>query len=283
MNNFTVNFTILETSTNSSTQSIGPLDLLEACMYSIGFMFGVPANVYSLWLIITGTSSGVASEFFNFNLLVCETGICLNYLFTVLPFFFSNLAFLPLFLQGLNMAGRGLFQSLICVERYLAVVHPVTFLKYKPLRYRVICCASSWMIILGSCFYSLFIIVSKDDTARVWCLSILSLFFFSIQLFCLVAVLRVLKQSGPGERKRQREENSMKRRAFYLILLTIISMVVSYVALMFTGYSVILAQNNVHVYWVPSTVCFVLSGFVQPVLYLHRARKFSVSSCFCSN
>ncbi len=44
--------------------------------------------------------------------------------------------------------------------------------------------------------------------------------FFSIQLFCLVAVLRALKQSGPGERVSEREEEShIKRRAFYVILI----------------------------------------------------------------
>ncbi len=44
-----------------------------------------------------------------------------------------------IFLFGFAMTGHPLFQCLICVERYLAVVHPVTFLKFKPLRYRVIC------------------------------------------------------------------------------------------------------------------------------------------------
>lgn len=37
---------------------------------------------------------------------------------------------------------------------------------------------------------------------------------FIIQLLCLLAVIRCLKQSGP------REENLMKRRAFYVILIT---------------------------------------------------------------
>ncbi len=47
----------------------------------------------------------------------------------------------------------------MCVECYLAVVHPVTFLKYKPLRYRVICCTVVWIIGLGSCLSCTFTIV----------------------------------------------------------------------------------------------------------------------------
>ncbi|KAL1253304.1 hypothetical protein QQF64_017997 [Cirrhinus molitorella] len=131
MNNSAVNLTTPETSTDCITDF--------------------------LWLL-EGTGGGVALEFFNLNLSVCEI--------------------------GLVFTGRPLFQCLICVERYLAVVHPVTFLKYKPLRYRF-------------------------------------LLALSIQLFCLVAVLRALKQSGPGERRRERmEENPMKRRAFHLILIS---------------------------------------------------------------
>ncbi|XP_046731182.1 uncharacterized protein LOC124402280 isoform X4 [Silurus meridionalis] len=34
---------------------------------------------------------------------------------------------------------RPLFQCCVCVERYVAVIHPVIFLKYKPLRYRITC------------------------------------------------------------------------------------------------------------------------------------------------
>ncbi|CAL8363623.1 unnamed protein product [Gadus morhua 'NCC'] len=36
----------------------------------------------------------------------------------------------------------------ICVERYLAVVHPLTFIRFKPLRYRVVCSGLMWFAIL---------------------------------------------------------------------------------------------------------------------------------------
>jgi len=54
------------------------------------------------------------------------------------------------FLDGLGITGRPLFQCLMCVERYLAVVHPVIFLKFKPLRYRVISSVIVWMASFGS-------------------------------------------------------------------------------------------------------------------------------------
>ncbi len=199
------------------------------CLHSIGLLFGVPAHSYVIWLIITGTGSGVASEFFTLNHSVCEIGNCLLCSFDTMKNLLSCLKIVSDFVKGLGITGHPLFQSLMCVERYLAVVHPVTFLKYKPLRYRVICCAAAWIITLGSCLCSMFILILPNTIAHTWFFALQFLLFILIQLFCLVAVLRALKQSGPGERVRDREEkNPMKRRAFYLILITTLSITVIY-------------------------------------------------------
>ncbi len=184
---------------------------------------------------------------------------------------------LRMVLLGL-LTGRPLFQCLICVERYLAVVHPFTFLKYKPLRYKVICCTAAWIHILGSCLCLMIASQFKIHTYIYFYLIYFLLFLF-IQLFCLVAVLRALKQSGPGERGREREEeNHMKRRALYLILITTVTMSVIYVPFIFSGFSFILMQWFIVDLFSFGMLCFILAGFVQPVLYLHRVGNIS---CLC--
>ncbi|XP_067280770.1 chemokine XC receptor 1-like [Pseudorasbora parva] len=224
MNTSKVNFTTPETSTNFTTQSNGLLDSLNICVYSISFLLGLPTHSYVLWLIIKGTGSGVASEFFILNLSVCEIGNSLNCFIYMLSYWILS-STLEQFFEGLTITGRPLFQCLVCVERYLAVLHPVTFLKYKPLRYRVICCTVAWIICLGSCLVCMYILSEENKYIYTWFFSLQFLLFLSIQLFCLVAVLRALKQSGPGERGREREEeNHIKRRAFYLILITTASL-----------------------------------------------------------
>ncbi|XP_058613438.1 C-C chemokine receptor type 8-like [Onychostoma macrolepis] len=279
MSNSTVNFTTSEASTNSTTHSFGLMESLEMCAFCISFLFGLPIHSKITWLIITGTANGVALEFFNLNLSISEICNSLNAMFGILARFFSSFIIVTHFLQGLGITGRPLFQCLICVERYLAVVHPVTFLKYKPLRYRVICCTAVWIIILGSCLFCTFILISFSMVPYVWFISVQCLLFFFTQLFCLVAVLRALKQSGPGERKRE-EENHMKRRAFDLILLTTVIMVIQYAPFTVTGFYVILTQNNFLDFWCPAFLCYVLAGFVQPILYLQRPQKLF---CLCSS
>ncbi len=274
MNNSTVNFTTPEAPTIYTTQSIGILDSLKICFYIISFLFGLPTHSFVTWLIITGTGSGVASEFFILNLSVCEIGINLNrFVHAILHWSLSHPT-LTLFFVGFTITGRPLFQCLMCVERYLAVVHPVIFLKYKPLRYRVICCTVAWVICLGSCFVCMYTLGEEDQHLYTWFFSLQFLLFFFIQLFCLVTVLRALKQSGPGDRKKE-EENHIKRRAFDLILITTASMAITYGPSIITGCLAIMIKQLIHTIWFIGSFFYVLGGFVQPVLYLHRAGKLS--------
>ncbi|XP_042567363.1 hydroxycarboxylic acid receptor 2-like [Cyprinus carpio] len=277
MHNSTDKFTTPESSTNFTTPFIGLLDHLEICMYSINVLVGLPTHFYVIWLIITGTGSGIASEFFILNLSVSEICNSLNCLIFLLSIWYSSLLILQLFLIGISITGSPLFQCLMCVERYLAVVHPVTFLKYKPLRYRVICSIVVWVITLGSCLCCIYISVSSNINGHTWYIMLQFILYLSIQLFCLVAVLRALKQSGPGERKIERE-NHMKRRAFNLILITTVNMVVLYVPSIISALFTNLTKLNIKGVWAPSLICYVLAGFMQPVLYLHRNGKLS---CFC--
>ncbi len=267
MNNSTVNFTTPEIS-NSTIQSIGLVDSLKLCVFSINLLFGLPTHSYVIWLIITGARSGVALKFFNLNFSVCEIGNSLNCIFYILSICLPSITVLPLFLLGLVFTGRPLFQCLICVERYLAVVHPVTFLKYKPLRYRVICCTVAWTITLWSCLFCLYL----SQTPSVLFVQFLLVIF--IQLFCLVTVLRALKQSGPGERGREREEeNHMKRKAFLIILINTVTTTIIYVPFAIAGLVTILTNQNMYAIWITGLIFYVLAGFVHPVLYLHRAGK----------
>ncbi|XP_056587664.1 somatostatin receptor type 5-like [Triplophysa dalaica] len=238
MNNSFVNFTTTEESTYS-TKFINLMDRLDICVSCINFLFGLPTHIYIVWLIVKGTKSAIASEFLILNLSVCEIGNCLNSLLSLFIYctLFKSLEAFTDFLLVLSITGRPLFQCLICVERYLAVIHPVTFLKYKPLRYRVICSTAAWLNCLSFGLLYMVCLTFRDNFYKITFYLVQFLVFLSIQSFCCLAVLRALNQSGPGERGREREkENHMKRKAFYLILVTAVSMLFAYMPFTVAGF-----------------------------------------------
>ncbi|ROJ30587.1 G-protein coupled receptor 4 [Anabarilius grahami] len=246
---------------------------VEKIIYIITIVFGLPTNSYVIWLIVTGLGNGLSAEFFSLNLSVCEIFLCLTNVF----YFFSHsfvLIIVFLYGQGISITGRPVFQCLMCVERYLAVVHPVTFLKFKPLRYRVICSVFAWTAMFASCGLNVLLIFFElFDFFYYFMLAQLFLFIF-IQLFCLVAVLRALKQLGPGERGREKEEeNHMKRRAFHIILITTVTMVIIYAPSIIAGLIFLSSDCDYDTIASIAESSFSLGGLVQPFLFVHRVGK----------
>ncbi|KAJ8000616.1 hypothetical protein DPEC_G00182220 [Dallia pectoralis] len=173
------------------------------------------------------------------------------------------------FFNGFILAGRPLFQCCICLERYMAIVHPVTFLFCKPLRYRVGCCAVVWLMILGFCFAYWY---EATNALNDFTLGLIVL-TFSVMLFCCLAVLRALKRPRPGEGDSD-GMNSKMLRAFTIILLIMVTMVV-----MFLPLTVLLTMfhflNHVN-FSFGQSICFsitIVTGFIEPLLYVHRAGK----------
>ncbi len=247
-----------------------PYDLV---IHSINLLFGLPTHSYILWLIVKGTGRGIASEFFNLNISICEIMSCLRSFNSVLGNVFPKLWSVMMFLSGFVITAR-FFQCLMCVECYLAVVHPVTFLKYKHLRYNVACSAVTWIMIIACCVFCLQLV--NPCFMRVFkCLYLVHfIIFLGINLFCCLAVLRALKKPGPGDIGRHRDkENHIKRRAFLLILINTVTLVITYVPSSVTALQYMLSIPASRVLESLSLTCFFLPGFVQPLLFIHRVGR----------
>ncbi|KAJ8351006.1 hypothetical protein AAFF_G00165520, partial [Aldrovandia affinis] len=101
----------------------------------LDILMSLPTNVWVLWLIVRGSEGVLASEIFTLNLAVLELAYCLQIPVGLLSHIGYRVALEKpmMFSFGLIEFGRPLFQCCICVERYLAVLHPLTFLRYRPL------------------------------------------------------------------------------------------------------------------------------------------------------
>lgn len=114
---------------------------LASAILLINFVVGLPANVWVFWLICHGTTELLASEIHSLSLAVSETLFCLGVPLnlyclhnlvhsTVRIFHWSyGLDILLIVQMCLLWLGRPIFQSCICIERYIAVVHPLIFIR----------------------------------------------------------------------------------------------------------------------------------------------------------
>ena len=241
-------------------------------VYSMNLLLGLPTNSYILYQIVIKT--GVPSEFFTFNLTLCEIIFCFKTPLVLLSYYTipHTLDNVKHFFEGFIGMGRPLFQTCICVERYLAVIHPVLFLKYKPLRYRLACSAVAWLIVFGCCVMTMLI-----RYAAFYVYLPLYVILFSGKLFSCLVILRALRNPGPGEGKMDREgANLAKIRAFKIITVIMLSTVVNYVSLLLLLPLQSIASHSHFVLAIAICISIsILSGLTQPFIYLHRAGKLS--------
>lgn len=247
-----------------------PYQTVIVASASVNIILVLPLNVYVMWLILTGAR--LASDLFNLNLAMSDIFFSLStiwfFVYVGVNCFFCFDVFM--FFRGLFFIAHPLFQCCICVECYVGVVHPVLFLRFKALRYRVACCCVAWLINLVSCLYSL----NYSKSLQLYYFFILNLLFFSVKLFCCLSVLRTLKRPGPGEKNTETTSNAMKRRAFKIILITMISMAVNF--FLYVGAIPLQCCLKSLEFINALSICtavVLVAGFIQPLIYLHRAGK----------
>lgn len=272
-----MNSTFAENGSTSSPTIIGSHSVAVAMVAtSVNIILGLPPNAYVIWLILAGATG--TSNFFSLNLAMSEIMFSISSIFYVLYIKLEMFSCFEVFMfaLGLLYTARPFFQCCICVECYIGVVHPVVFLQYKPLRYRVACGCVVWLVTLVSCVYSIY---TYTNTMYLYGFFTQNLLFFSVMLYCCLSVLWALKRPGPGEKDRERKKSiAMKRQAFKVISLIVIFMTINF----FLYVAAIPLQCCLAPILFTSalTICCslaLITGFIQPLLYLHGAGKLT---CF---
>ncbi|XP_015258512.1 PREDICTED: G-protein coupled receptor 183-like [Cyprinodon variegatus] len=240
-------------------------------------LIGLPANIYVVWMIASESSSPVVSELFALNLAIAEILFSCSSFYVMVHFLLEmpwliGVLVMKVFLQ-LMLVSRPLFQTCICLERYVAVVHPTLFIRLKPLRYRLGVCLFDWLLILLDFMLPLY---GLSEATNAWIFIGKSLLFLAVLSYCGLRVLLVLKQPGPGDGSKGTENwNTMKRKAFKVIIITLgFNSITQLLQSIMLGPSVLVASMLVLLQLTLFSVCIsIISSFITPLLYLHRAGK----------
>ncbi|XP_029301033.1 proteinase-activated receptor 3 [Cottoperca gobio] len=234
----------------------------------INMFLGIPANLMVLWLIHRNKGDSSTSDIFISHLAVLDILFCLTP-----PLELANIVFLNTtstwyvlrFFYGIKDSSP-LFLSCICLDRYVAVVHPITFTELKDRQHRAVLAILVWLITLAyaaaKCVGNIF------NFEKVFMAMILAAFAFMV--FCNVSILWALRQSGPG----RDEMHPVKKRAFKMVLIILTIIVYNYfppIALLpFQHY---FSADVFHCYI--HYVAFGLMDFsssIQPMLYLSKEK-----------
>jgi hypothetical protein len=276
---------------NDSSGNGTDLDNTDACLIQgavvsmmiffangLCFVLGLPALVWCLWLSLSGSLSGglKPTKVFPINLFAVELVFCVSSLLLMVSSFIENDMFQQAhtFIFGLSWTCRPLLQSCICVERYLAVVHPVAFLKYRRRRYRVASSTLFWVLSLTlSCSFTLmdYEAIEHYVLISVYCLGVV------IISLCSFFILRVLKQPGPGEveggrvgEKKQRTTDPQKMKAFGIVLTNLVMILTSSISVV-VGVTTMSSSLDI-----TCNVTFMLlivnifSVMISPLMHLYR-------------
>lgn len=180
----------------------------------------------------------------------------------------------------ISVNGQNAIHLITCVEHYVAVLHPVQYLKSKKprsVRNRniIIVCFwiiwVIWVIIIGTSPQMMDLNVQLHGMYGIGIL-ILGLQFLVV-VYCNVSILCSLTRPGPGVAHRDTMSVDLKkRRAFYTITTIMAVLLIRFLGSIFQIFCVVWMENDCLIQSV--FVWFSLpSSLVQPLLFLHRAGK----------
>lgn len=242
----------------------------------------LPANAGLMWTLLNKKKAMTPSEVLGLNVSVMDVLYCLCLpldIYISVHAVSEEAQSVREALFTLNMFGCPLLLTFMCLERCLAVVRPVAYIRLGRWVYRLVLCACAWVLTLAVGLSVYFLGLIAVSLYLSFTISLL----FLLMLLCLLGIVWVLAQSGPGEGAGT--SVPLKRRALKNVLVVMVPSTVAYSPLVavvpymagITLYSqdISPAQCNV----LELLLLFPNFGlFIGPMFYLSRFRKVTCSS-----
>ncbi|XP_044042971.1 G-protein coupled receptor 4 [Siniperca chuatsi] len=241
---------------------------------------GTPCNILVIWQIATKKRDVSTSDIFIFNLTILDAYFCLTTPIDMVNRLLlddSRIWYFQRFAYGIKDVAP-LFLVCICLDRYMAVVHPILFSGIRDNKIRIGISVVVWGFILA---YGLTkCILGVMSVNEVF--SGVILFAFAVMVFCNISIIWVLRRSVAGKE----EMHPVKKKAFKMVLIILAIIVVNYlppVALMpFVSYYSFVAfrcQISISVFSIMDLSCSI-----EPLLYIMKMDRMDGRCCglsFC--
>ncbi|XP_014903660.1 G-protein coupled receptor 183-like [Poecilia latipinna] len=249
---------------------------IEAILFDLTFQIinvvvGIPANLLVIAILIHNHKEPSTSDLFLGCLAFMDA-----YFGSMTPLSFLNLylwqskeVWLAIkFSFGVKDTSGPLFLSCICLDRFVAVLFPITFGQLKSIKYRL----SLTLLVLCLTFaYSAAKMVGGlPNFEKVFTGEVLAAFAWMV--LCNASILWVLKKSrGVGKD----EMHPMKKKAFKMVLSILCIIVFNYLPLVaLFPFEDHYSPDVFRCYVQPAGFAFLnISSTIQPLVYLSRLEK----------
>lgn len=250
----------------------------------LNYLLELPLNSRVMVLLVHRCGSLGSCDVFTLNRAALEIFFLLLALFHLACVVDTELCFnKPFgFVVGIGMSVRSLLQCCVCLDRYLAVIHPITFLKFRAVRYRAAICAMAWASGLACGVVCMFMFPFLPYKAIL----AYSLTILSISVFSCVSILRALRHLTPGERSADTETEvgaGVKKRAFHIVVNTLLTFLVQNIPISAVYFlQDTLSMMDFNLALAITLAINILMGFLNPTFVLLKAGKLSFMKSACS-
>ncbi|KAJ8001656.1 hypothetical protein DPEC_G00171730 [Dallia pectoralis] len=230
----------------------------------VNLAIGTPCNILVLKQIASKKSDSSTSDIFIFNLAILDAYFCLMGpidIFNRLVLNDQVVWYLQRFAYGLKDTAP-LFLVCICLDRYVAVVHPVLFTGIRDNNIRIGFSVFTWGLIIAYGVTQSILGVTYEIFSG------LILFCFALMIYCNLSIIWVLRQFVTGKEVM----HPVKKKAFKMVLVILGIIIVNYlppVALVpfYSYYTFVQFQCQVTI----SVFSLMdLSCSIEPLLYITK-------------
>lgn len=248
------------------------------------FVLGFPACVVILWDMFKTHRNGTPftpNRFFTLNITIMD----IIFLVLIPPGVLNHLIWEIWVVEAiwnaifaLNACGRPMLMACICMDCYLAVVHPITYHQRKSMTLRVVMVGIVWTWTVG--FGIIFFLFYKLYFSMVSIVSFL--IAIVIIAICDSVILRALVKSDPG----RKNIHPQKQRAIQTLINSLVITLFSYLPpLLLVVIGKLLISSFITfmcVIAIPVTVTSSLGSAIMPILHLSNNPKLGCfkNGCF---